>query len=273
MAYNQGLNHTRYVYLNSKDQVRRGSFNNQAWEIEISQSFDRSVSGFLCSVQEMNFMNTHPTIHKYNKYIYFVENGGATPNVTLTAALVEGTYVIDDFALAVETALNAATGTATGYTVTIDDFSYQMIITQADGIDFTLQTSTDAGRAFDYTPYHIMGYDTYQFKFATSLVGDGIVDLSGSKYIDIVTNLPTHNSSTNGRAPLLRVALDAPPNTFFSFFNSDTDYLFVNDNGINVIKIELFDDRGAPFVIANNSFISMTLKLVVVAHPETLKTQ
>jgi hypothetical protein len=257
----QGKTLARYLYIDSQDQVSGGAKNNQRFVVEISNIGQSNLRGFEMSLQDMSFLNTHRTIHPYNKYLYFEES--SNPGVIVRAEVVEGVYTSSTISAAVKTAMDAVADVGNTYTVAYSSTSQKLTITLDTGLPNTFEFKTYAqyGDYYDYTCYHMLGFDQSLFGVVNSDESDGILDLSGTKYVDIFTNLPTINASSNARRPFARVFLDVAYGYYFHYSNSDTDYNYLETNGLNIIEFDLYDDRGHPFDLSNNSFVHMTMKL------------
>lgn len=135
-----------------------------------------STTGFRVAVQHVQFVNSHYSINDRYYQIKFCEAGA--PTTVLTATIAVGNYSYSTIAAAVTTAMDNA-GTV-AYTVTLDTITGKMTISA--GTDFELKYVANSDSALGRLGFTAVGLD---LGLAASYVSNAIVDLSGSKMLNI----------------------------------------------------------------------------------------
>lgn len=180
----------------------------------------------------------------YNK-LYITESPATEITVTISNKL----YTPTTFATELQTKLNAASGQV--YTVTYDSTTMRVTITAASTA-FKIRTGrgqigTSSLYQLSFAKYLGFYSDT---TFSLSKVAPGALNLSGSQYIDIRTNLPTNAvSSGPSQGILARIYLTSPPGSFVNYTEGNGSvFLNIKSGGFNDISIEIVDENGNPYL-------------------------
>jgi hypothetical protein len=207
---------------------------------------------FRLSLQTVEFPNTVYPINKYNNQLVVEETG--QPAVVLT--LTPNNYTGDSIAVELAAQLNTLTGT---YTVNYDKTSKKLdVLLQAGPAQFAFEPVT-------FDAYEALGITTLlnsAIDLNVLTVFDAPVNLSGSAYVDLVTNFSTHNFSTSTTANVLaRIPLVVPFGNIVFYESATDDRLFITARQIDEIGVQLRDDRGNLFELPLNAHLSLVLKL------------
>ena len=241
---------SEYLYFNTRD---RNEGENNADCIFYTNSLRGKRNSYI-SLVDFNLPITFYPIsaQRQNHQIYLQEDGSTT---TLTGTLATDTnYSGSTLASEVEDALNAS-GTAKTYAVAYDTPKGRLIITVSAG---TFRFVNGINSA------HIeLGYDvaipTY---YATGKTLDYPVDVSGTKYIDIITNLGSTQSwnSTGTYQVTARVTSGA---SFGEVLQHS--FMFPQDirahEGTDRFNFQLRDDKGKIIALGPNTHASYTFIL------------
>ena len=202
--------------------------------------------------------NTRPTIHSLNKYLYFYE--ADAPSTLLIGTLTEGFYDINQLISHIQTTMNAVVGSYGVYSITYNSITKKITITTGDVL-----------KTFRFVSALSVGYDDndclYELGilpmsgFQTSKVSDCLVDVSGAKYIDIRTNLPSRNQSSGVPPPLYRIPLDKPLGSIVYWTNPSEDPIQVSSFDLNLLEVSLYTNLGKPYITDINHAWSMTIKI------------
>lgn len=241
------------LYLNTREaQLVNG---NPADAIFNLNSFNTDWQSIEVSLEECIFPNTIYNVKSNNKTIPFQENGGGT---IYTATLTEGYY----------TGATLATEIATQMNATASVLPWQAIWTNSTG-KFTIGTAPANSIKFRFdtlseqdTTHELLGYNREPDDFISFNTSDHQANLSGSFFIDIVSNLGSLNMSSSGRYSILqRVALDVPAGAIVHYSNqNDSDKSYISNN-LDSIEMRIFDDKNELVVLPRTSHISYTLRI------------
>ena len=165
----------------------------------------------------------------------FVLTGTTAENVTLTA----GVYTNATFITELTTQLNASSLGAT-FTPTISASTNKLTITASAG-DFTI-TSNATGNS----KYLGLAESTSKASTSSVWISNNVLDLSGTSYIDIITDLPLSSSNTrdNGSGLLQRIWINADSFNKIFYSSESFDYVSLLTSRLNSIHITLLDDHG-----------------------------
>jgi hypothetical protein len=211
------------------------------------------LKGFELSLQTVEFPNTVYPINQYNNDIIFQENGGGN----VQAFLTPGDYTGPEFAIEIQTQLNAA-GTSV-YTVTYDDVHTKKLTISAN------LANTIGFKDTIYGAYEEMGFDPDLFVVANTITSDYPINISGSAYVDLVSNIAARNYSTSSTANVIaRIPLYVPFGNIVFYEPQSDDPLFVSYQQLDEIYLSLRDDKGNPFELPRNAHLSIMFKVLEV---------
>lgn len=229
---------------------------NASWSINLPRL--NTIHSYKLSLQNIEFPNTVYPINVYNKNIYFNEGG-----VTLQAVLTENNYTGSQFAAEVKAQLDIASGGGQLYTVTYDSQAKKLLITAPGNFQF------EDGA---FNSYDELGFNVENFTSSASYLSDYTINLSGTSFVDVVTNFSTHNHSVSTTAGVLvRVPVNVTFGNIVFYEPSTDDNLFVTTNQIDNIFVQLRDERGNLFLLPRNTHLSMTLKLDTVVDGQQVR--
>lgn len=237
-----------FIYLDSRDAIDTDPSN---CDFQLNLNFNAYQNPFI-SLEELAFQNlVYPINSNYNT---LVVDENATS--TLTVSLTEKNYTGNTFATEIQTQLNTNTLEGIVYTVSYDDETRKLTIS-ADGANtFQILSDSTCLRELGLLEAMPTAQNSYTMLYP--------VRLDGSEYVDIETNLPLNNISSNGRTNILaRVYLTSPFGSLQTFENNTPDRLRLNTQQFSSINIKLLDDRNNFFTIPKNSNSSYVFKLSV----------
>ena len=246
------------LFLNSSDSI--GSDSSKA--IFLLNNVSNVNSRFSNVVlNDVIIPNTRPTIHARNKYLYFYE--GDAPATLLTATLTEGFYSITELISHIQTTMNALVGSYGTYVISYNSITKKITITTGDILKTFRFISGISAVGLDNDCLYEIGF-LEMSGFQSSKVSDTLVDVSGAKYIDIRTNLPSNNQTSGFVPPLARIAMDKPLGNIVYYSSPSEDPIQVSSFDLNQLEISLYTDRNKPFETDVNHNWSMTLKITPI---------
>jgi len=239
---------SRLLFLDTKDSNCPDTPSYTNWEITLPSL--NNIRGFNIAMQNIEIPNVVYPFNSNNNKIYFQENGGGT----LTATISENSYTGPTLATEIKTRMDAA-GTLT-YTVSWDNIAKKFTISVSlpDVFEF-VAGSADA--------FEELGFDDRLFSQVSTTTSDAPANISGSQYIDIITNFSTVNCSVGTTSNVLaRVPLNVAFGNIIYYEPATDDSLFVTETNLDEVFITLRDDRGNLWDLPFNANVSITFKIV-----------
>ncbi len=235
------------IYVSSRDNV---SSSNNSFKVYLNTYFGRGTDGFSLALTHLYFINSNYVIHSYNRYVYFVYNGTA-----YTATLHTRNYTSSEMVTELQTEMNDAVP-GTPFTVTYNSTTDRLAISSS-GSTFRFATGTN-------NAYSVLGVTSTNLTStaASSVTLGGILDLSGTKYVDIATNMSANSFSSSGRRVFERIPITAAYGSMAYWENQYPRYQYYFADSLTTLDIELFDDHGYPLQLAENSYVFMHFMLV-----------
>lgn len=234
-----------YVYLSSNDALF-GQTNPSSFTVGLNTNsfYNQRVEISLASI---SFYWTEYPINSKNNTLIFRENSGTTD---LTATISEGSYTTTEMVNALKSALESAG--ANTYTITYNTITKKI----------TISAGSDTIRITGGTILNYLGLTTSS-SFATSITGANNINLAGTSYIDVVTDLGinSYRSGTYRGNVLARVPIDVSYGSLLIHTKDDDDGMDITGTQLNQIKIDLLDDQGQEIILSSNSVVSIVLKL------------
>jgi hypothetical protein len=242
------------IFINSNDSITNDSsratflLNSQ---VNINNQFTNiSVNSFI-------FPNTRPTIHSLNNKIYFYES--TAPATLKTATLTIGFYDITQLISHIQTTMNALGGFT--YTITYNSITKKITIGTGNVLNTFAMVSGLSAVGFDDDCLHELGILPMS-SFVVSKTSDCIIDIAGSKFIDIRMNIPCQNqTSSQAQPPIVRVGINQPLGSVIFYDNPSEDPIRVSSYDLNQLDISIVDDNGKPYLTDLYHSWSLTLKL------------
>lgn len=237
-----------FIYLDTQDAI---DVNPSNANFNINLNFNSYTNPFI-SLEEVCMQNlVYPINSNYNTIV--VEENSLS---TITVSLEEKFYNGTEFAQEIQDKLNAGTAESITYTVTIGTNNRKLTIS-ADGANvFQILQGTTCLRELGL----IAPMDSAVISFTMPYP----IRLDGSEYVDVVSNVPLNNISSDGRTNILaRIFLTNPFGTLQVFENNTIDKLRINTNQFTNMNIRLFDDRGNIFQLPFNCNVSYIFKFTI----------
>lgn len=254
---------SRSLYLNSKDSINSTTPHLAQWVVptlDLNQIVQYGVR-----VKSVAFNNARYTVHAGNNQINFTEFDGTSNTDTYTITLTNQCYTGSQ--LATEIASKMTTASTADQTFTYsgsyDSQTKKITITLTNGLPNVFKfnsVSNDAYRLAGFTDADIASQTN-----AVSQTSDTMVDLAGTKYIDVLSrSLSTANisSSTTGSI-LCRVPMTTDIGSVIYYINQDPSVLTLRNDNLENIDIELRDDEGSLFVLDANHDFAINLEFTI----------
>lgn len=206
------------------------------------------------SLLEVSCPNIEPTFQTgINTSLVFRENGGA---VDFTATITQGTYNGTDLATEIATRMNAVVGIANSYTCSYNQSTLKLTISANIPNTFSIRSNS--------TCLAELGFTSSSTGFAVVHTSPYIVNLVGSRYMDILINHPTNSLSTGAlqRPNILgRVKWEVPKGAVQLYQTQIPLSHNVNRNTLSNMEIRFFNDKGRQMSLDPNHRITLTLMI------------
>ena len=219
-----------------------------------------SSSDFEVSIKDLDATNNSKNISIGELVIPFSffatvnENNNTFLINSLPVTLAFGNYTSADFITEITSKLQAATS---------DTFTCQ-VIRSTNQLKIAATSSTDYTITSNQKNYRYLGMNKSSTKAfsGNTFTSDFPIDLSGTKYIEIVTNIPiaSTNSRDNNRNILTRVYVNCNPFEFIHYTSSSFQFMKLLTKTLDSISIRLNDDFGDKIDL-NNGEIHMMLEV------------
>lgn len=235
----------RLLFLTTRDSAGVQNYNAR-WSLQDPAM--QLLRNFKVSLQSVQFANSVYPIGAFNSRIYISDSGAVQ-----TLDVPSNSYTGTEIAAALQTLFNATAGLTGVYTVIYDYQSKLLNISST--VAFLLATG-------DYDCYEELGFDSDLFASATSFTSSYPVQLSGTHYIDVLSNFSSLNFSVSGSTnTLVRIPLDVGFGEIVYYEPQTDDALEVSANQLHEVYISLRDERGYPWPLPKNSHMSLCLKV------------
>lgn len=232
-------------FLSSRDAKIYGD--TYVWTV--NDSYLNSFTDFGVTLHKIILPNSVYPINIYNQQVYFKENGGATQNATLSI----NNYTGAQFATELQTQLTAVG--ALVYTATYDSQS-KLLSISVPGPD-TIQFVAGSNDAYDE-----MGY-LVPTVVASTLDGDFPVILSGTNWLNVITNFATRvfdSAITTGTT--LQLPVDVPFGNIIFYEATIDDMVECLDGQLSQISVTFTDNKRNPWVLPSSQDFVITLRIL-----------
>jgi len=203
---------------------------------------------------EMSMPNIEPTFQSgYNTSLVFQENG-VGPD--FTATITAGTYNGTDLAAQIQTQMNAVPGIANSYTCSYNQSTLKFTISANIPNTFSIRSNSTCLRE--------LGFATANTSFAVTHTSGYIVNLVGSRYVDVTVNHPTNSLSTGSvqRSNLLaRMKFSVAKGSIEKYQVQYPTYHNVSRNSLSSLEIRFFNDKGRQVSLDPNHTITLILDI------------
>jgi len=225
-------------------------------KFEINFPALNTIGNYAVKLQSVEIPNTVFPINEYTNQLSLSEDGGTLYfQVSLPFNNYSGT------SLATELALQMSSSSPNGdtYTAVYNSQSKRMVITNpsrawhfgavANSMYFELGVGTKQ-----------LGVDVAVASGVWPLTGSSSVNIAGTSYVDVITNLSAHSHSVGlNRQVLVRVPITVPFGNIIFYEPAKIEEQYVSHAQLNEIWIELRDDRNNLFKLDEYAHVSMNL--------------
>jgi hypothetical protein len=260
-------NDQRLLFLTTRSQEQEENYD-ALWQLNMP--ILSQVRGWYVALETIEFPNTVYPINQYNWRITWDEyDDSATITNTLSITLAAGNYTGPALATALTAAMDAeslASGQNLSYSVTYDSVtSKKMTFTYDSGAGSYDANDTIVFKTAARDMYDELGLDDSSFAAAHSIEGDYPVNVSGTAYIDVISNFSHQNySNTTTSNILVRIPLHVSFGNIVFYEPEHENRLFMSHQRMDEIRIQLRDDKGNFFELPGNGYVSLTLKATPV---------
>jgi hypothetical protein len=206
------------------------------------------------SLLEVSCPNIEPTFQtSQNTSLVFRENGGA---IDFTATITQGTYNGTDLATEIAARMNSVVGIANTYSCAYNQSTLKLTITCNIPNTFSIRSSS--------TCLQELGFPTANTSFAVSQTSSYIVNLVGSRYMDITINHNTQSLSTGSvqRTNILaRVKWEVPKGSIQLYQTQIPMSHNVSRTSLSSMEIRFYNDKGRQMSLDPNHRITLTLMI------------
>ena len=239
------------LFLSSREQEGTLSYDAH-WNIDDAR-LNGSNKPMVVSLDHFEVPNAVYPINATNNKVQFTTTDG-----TYTATLTSQSYTGNQLATELKTQMDAAGsggGTPITFTVSYSSQTGKLTFAPSAGTVVFVTVTNDA--------YDSLGIDRTNFQAAASSISsDFPINVAGTQYIDLVTNLSTLNHSSSSYASVLaRVPMNVAWGEILYFMPASAQRIVTNAASLRDLRIQLRDDRGALWALPDNAFMSLTLRL------------
>ena len=205
-----------------------------------------SVELIDCSIP----VTQHCFVSGVNTTFKFTENSGAVQTFEITA----GTYTGSEIASHLATKLTSTSGVVS-YSGSFSDITKKITLITTIPDDFTIESTS--------TCLKELGFTAANATTAVSQISVNVVNLLGTRYLDLVVNFNTHSVAPNGKMNILhRVHIDQPVGGVVFYNNNfSKGMVTINSESIRQLEIRLYDENNTLYTIPDNHRVSYTLLL------------
>lgn len=249
---------TSKILLNTRTADNGTNYDAQ-WDIHYPRL--NNMNSYVLSLKALQVANLVYPINQYNNTFTFFETGavGSTTS-TLTAQGYTGSELATELALQ----MTSDSPTSWVYSGSYDTQTKKITITETTNVlnTFIFMASTD------YNAYEELGFDLSAGVLTVASnthTSTGPINVSGTSYIDIITSFGTLNYSHGPKqAPIFaRIPMTANFGSVFFYEASFDDPLEISANEIRDIRVTVRDDKGNPWVLPANGFLSLEFGVTV----------
>jgi hypothetical protein len=237
-----------FLYLDTRHALNPSEPSVGSWPLNMQLSqFSRTH----IQVSDLAFANTVYPINVNNNILIYEENSASS---TTTSTITIQNYSGPQFATELQTQMNTDTQEGTVYTVTYNSQTKKISIV-TDGNDFRISSASSCldEIGLDYTGMSVA---------STSAEMLYPVQLGGSNYVDVVSNLSVKNINTSGRSNILaRVYITVPFGSIQTYQNSTEDKIPLFSEELSSLELRLIDEKGNLWELPPNSHAAYSMKL------------
>jgi len=235
------------LFLNTRDSVNGDTPHDAYFSVPSNQVSDTYSEVELISVA---FNNLRYPINSTNNSLVVSENSGAG---SFTLSIAENLYTGISLATYLSTQMTSASTQAITYTIAYNNDSKKLSFS-ASALNFRILSTS--------TCLEELGFDrTGMSSFVASIPAPYPVQISGSPYVDILSNLPTRNTSSNGYFNVLcRVPLEVAFGSLISYQPPSPVVIRMSASDFDGIDLSMRDYKSNPFSLPPTCNVCYTFK-------------
>lgn len=239
-----------YLYLNTKDCIDPTEPHIALFQIQGSIN-EFNVSKLVLEAVDLN--NAQYPINRYNNTLVFEEKSAAS---TVTLTIDPNLYTGTQMASYLTTQMTAQSLQGNTYSVSYDSQSKKLTFDVTPN-NFRITSAS--------TCLSELGFPSTGMGSAVLLkTSDYVVNLNGSKYIDVISNLSNRSFSSDQKSNrLVRIPISVGFGELISYQSQSSDnYIRIGNNAdMSNLELRLLDDKGNPYVINPNNPISYVFSI------------
>lgn len=240
---------TTNLYLRTLDSIDPTNPNESDFLVDFNLQ-DNFSSTSVC-LTEMSFFNLLTTVNRYNDLIEISENNGAQ---LFGVRMDKRNYTANEMATYLTNLLSAESPNNISYTVSYND-QLKIFTFDSDSDNFKFTQNTTARRLLGLSQRGIQNQ-----VFTTAQNSDIPIDLSGTQFVYVCTDLGTRNVSSNELYDVLAVVpVSASYGSYNVYFNQTSFFSQISNTDISQIRITLRDDEGRILTLPSETNVRYTL--------------
>lgn len=208
-------------------------------------------ANYVLEVVSICFPNAVYPINETNNRVYIVRS--STPLITTTISITPGNYNSASFVAELQNQLDLVYGSNV-FTVTYKTTTHTLALTDS--------AQTFAFVSGLYTMYEEIGFLGTLGKFGATQKCTGPLNISGSKYVDIFSNIPTRNAVSSSNAyHLCRIPL-VDNYGYIVYYEPQFQYQSEASNlNFPVLSLVLKDEKQNLWSLPTNTYISLVIRI------------
>jgi len=241
------MSSSSFIYIDSIDRVIGTATNFTINVNDLNMNNEKDISLNTLSINKSFY-----AINSNNNTFLFTDLGTTgRAGTTGTPALVQGNYTSTQFLSQLDTQLNALAIGATN-TSSYSTQTGKLSISSSDSTDFSITSNT--------SNYRYLGMDISSVVSSVSgiWVSPNVIDLAGTRYIDILVDLPIASVNTRNRNKnvLARVYINADRWGQILYLKENFSFCKLLTSRLNSISFQLIDEFGYELSLNGTEWIA-----------------
>lgn len=226
-------NGSSFIFVNSADRLYGNSSN---FTVNINDSLPNAEKDLSLNYLSIN-KSWYPINSNNNTFTLLGATGQAVP---YTATLLNGVYNATTFIAEMNTVLDALGVSGSTFTPAYSSSTGKMTITSSNLTEFSIVSNTKNNRYLGMSP------STTVSSASGVWTSPNVIDLAGSAFVDVYTNLPLASVNTRNidHGLLVRVYPTASQFEQIVYTKADFNYIRLLTDRLNQITFTLRDDNG-----------------------------
>lgn len=254
MSNNNHSSNSGFIYIDSKNRVNTQDLSSEVVVNiqDIYDGIDKSLS-----IEWLQIPNSFYNINSnYNTFTLAVS--GVNHTVTISG----GNYTSSQFCSALQTQLGAV-ATGVSFYPSIDTITGKLGITASSNEQFSITSNSVNGRWLGMNEGQTILFTGITTD--TSFTSSNVVDLSGTRYIELQTDIPLDSVNTRDRNKniLARVFVNGNSFDYTTYTSQSFQFVKLNTNKLNHCRFKLLDEWGYLLDLNGNEW-SMSLETVAL---------